>query len=151
MSDNLITVVGTIVKEDPVLTFTTGGLALCKFSIRVPGTKAKGDKPKTDATFHNVTAWRELGENVAESLFKGDRVIVRGIIKDNEWENDAGEVKHQIVLNAWNVGPDLSYSTCEVFKAERTEGTQDGVQDTTSPAPAEAAAPAAEAEQLVDF
>jgi single-strand DNA-binding protein len=142
MSEDLVTFVGTIVKDDPILTFTNAGLALCKFSIRVAGTKAKGDKPATPATFHNVTAWRELGENVAESLFKGDRVIVRGIVKHNEWENDAGETKVQVVLNAWNVGPDLSYSTCEVFKAERTEGTQEA-----QPAPA-AAQPAA-TEELV--
>lgn len=147
MSDELITVVGSIVKEDPELRFTTSGHALCKFSIRVPGTKATGYKPKTDPVFHNVTAWRELGENVAESLFKGDRVIVRGIVKHNTWKNDAGEEKVQTVLNAWNVGPDLSYTTCEVFKAERTEGDR----DTTSPGSDRPVAPAPDGETLIDL
>ena len=141
MSEGLITIVGSIVKEDPVLRFTSNGLAICNFSVRVPGTKAKGDKPKTEASFHNVTAWRELGENVAESLFKGDRVIVRGVERENEWETESGEKRVQVVLNAWNVGPDLSYSTCEVFKAERTEGTQEA-----QPAAAQTAQ-----EALVDF
>lgn len=151
MSEGLTTVVGSIVKDDPVLRFTAQGHAVCNFTVRVAGKQARDGQPKVDPEFHNVTAWRELGENVAESLFKGDRVIVRGVVKQNEWENDAGEKKTQTVLNAWNIGPDLSFSTCEVFKAERTEGRQDSGRDTTSPGSDRQVKPGASPEELVDF
>ena len=154
MSEGLTCIVGSIVKEDPVLRFTAQGHAVCNFTVRVAGKNAKDGQPRVEPTFHNVTAWRELGENVAESLFKGDRVIVRGVIKENSWENDAGETKTQTVLNAWNCGPDLSFQTCEVIKAERTEGTQEKdshgssinpERDTTSPGSDKPV------EELVDF
>jgi single-strand DNA-binding protein len=128
-------IVGTICREDPVLKFTPNGLAVCEFSVRVPGKNAKDGQPKVEAEFHNVTAWRELGENVAECLHNGDRVIVRGVTKVQTWQNDAGEEKSKTILNAWNVGPDLSYATASVVRNER--------KDSSSPAPAPAPQPTA--------
>ncbi len=115
----LVTIVGTICKEDPTLRFTPTGIALCVFGVRVPGTKAKEGKPATEATFHNITCWRELAENVAESLKDKDRVIVRGIEKTDTWEGQDGQPKSKVVINAWNVGPDLSYATASVVRNER--------------------------------
>ena len=134
MADQLVTIVGSICREDPTLTFSPQGHAICKFSVRVPGTKAKGDQPATHATFHNVVAWRELGENVAESLRDKDRVIVRGLVKTREYDKQDGTKGSSTELNAWNVGPDLSYATAEVTRNERTEA-----------APAAEPAPAAKA------
>lgn len=122
MSDEtLVTLVGTVVKEDPILNFTPTGLPVTKFSIMVPGTKAKEGRPATERTFHDVVAWRELGENVAESVQKGDRVIVRGVIKTRTWDKQDGSKGTATELNAWNVGPDLSYATATVTRNERTE------------------------------
>lgn len=118
----LTTEVGFIVKEDPTLDFSPQGHAICKFSIRIPGKNAKGDQPKVEARFVDVVAWRQLGENCAESLRNGDRVIVQGTLKTRDWEGRDGQTRTNTELNAWNVGPDLSYATATVVKIERNEG-----------------------------
>lgn len=120
MADQLTTIVGTICKEDPTLKFSPQGHAICTFSVRVPGTKAKDGKPATEAVFHNVVAWRELGEHVAESIKDKDRVIVRGVVKTREYDKQDGTKGTSTEINAWNVGPDLSYVTAEIARTERT-------------------------------
>jgi single-strand DNA-binding protein len=118
----LITIVGTISGSDPELRFTQTGLAVCNFSVRVPGVKANAAKgiEAQEAYFQDITCWRELAENVAESLQKGDRVIVRGLEKTDTYESN-GETKTKHYLNAWNVGAELSYNTVEFTTAERAE------------------------------
>ena len=122
MSD-LVTIVGNVSGSDPVLRFTASGKAVCNFSVKVPGSKAKGDQPAVPAYFQDCVAWEQLGENVAESLCKGDRVIVRGLIKDNSYTKDDGSEVVKQQLSAWNAGPDLSYVTCTVTEVEEADGT----------------------------
>ena len=130
MADETVVIIGSIVKEDPTLRFSPAGHAICKFGVRVPGSTKAG----TEATFHDVVAWRELAENAAESLKKGDRVIVRGVPKTREWDKQDGTKGIATEINAWNIGPDLSYATAVVVRNER--------RDTAEPAQAKGTAAA---------
>lgn len=116
MSD-LVTVVGTICKEDPVLRFTSAGTAVCEFGVRIPGSKKAG----TEASFANIVCWRDLAENVAESLSNGDRVIVQGAPKTETWTGQDGEPRSRDKITAYSVGADLNYATAEIVKAERKQ------------------------------
>lgn len=140
MSD-LVTVVGTVCNPGPELRFTATGLPLCKFSIRVPGTKAKEGRPATEASFVQCAAWRGLGESVAESLAPGDRVIVQGVLKTREYDKSDGTKGSSTELNAWNVGAELSYATVQITRNERKD----------SAGPVLASAPAAAAHDFGDF
>ena len=140
MSD-LITEVGSVCNPGPELRFTATGLALCNFSIRVAGTKAKEGKPATEAYFRNVVAWRELGESVAESLQAGDRVIVQGLLKTRTWDKQDGTKGSATELNAWNVGAELSYATVVITRNERKDDA----------GPQRVPAPAAPADDFGDF
>ena len=122
MSD-LITIVGTVCNPGPELRFTATGLALTKFSVRVPGKNAKDGKPAVEASFVQCAAWRELGESVAESLNPGDRVIVQGLLKTREYEKNDGTKGSSTELNAWNVGAELSYATVEITRNERKDSS----------------------------
>ncbi len=130
MSD-LVLEIGTVCNPQPELQFTPTGLALCKFSIRVAGKKAKDNQPATEAYFRNVVAWRELGEDCAESLKPGDRVMVHGLIKTREWDKDDGTKGRATDLNAWNVGAELSYATVTITRNERKDDA--GVVPTPAP------------------
>ena len=117
----LTVIVGTICNPGPELRFTTTGLALTKFSVRVPGKNAKGDQPAVEASFVQCAAWRELAESVAESLEPGDRVIVQGVLKTREYDKSDGTKGSSTELNAWNVGAELSYATVEITRNERKD------------------------------
>ena len=85
--NNTITITGNVTRE-PELRFTPAGAALCEFGVAWNLRKQNGDD---EAMFFNVTCWRSLAENVAESIDKGDRVIVTGRLNWRSWETDAGE------------------------------------------------------------
>jgi single-strand DNA-binding protein len=131
----LTVIVGTVCKPGPELRFTTTGLALTKFSVRVPGKNAKEGQPAVEASFVQCAAWRELGESVAESLEPGDRVIVQGVLKTREYEKQDGTKGSSTELNAWNVGAELSYATVQITRNER----KDSAGPVPTPAPVGAA------------
>ncbi|MFD9150336.1 single-stranded DNA-binding protein, partial [Streptomyces diastaticus] len=73
-----ITVVGNVV-ADPELRFTPSGAAVANF--RVASTPRTFDRQTNewtdgDTLFLSVSVWRQQAENVAESIKRGDRVIV---------------------------------------------------------------------------
>jgi len=66
--------------------------------------------------------WRELAENVTESLTKGARVIVSGRLDQRSWETQDGERRSKVEVVADEVGPSLRWATAQVTKTERRDG-----------------------------
>jgi single-strand DNA-binding protein len=76
------------------------------------------DRPyRSWPSFFQITAWRSLAENVAESLTKGARVMINGRLQQRSWETDAGEKRSVVEVEADEVGPSLRWATA---KPERT-------------------------------
>jgi single-strand DNA-binding protein len=115
--------VGTISKEDPQVKYLDSGKAVCNFSIRVPGTKAneKYGRVATDPYFLEVAAWEQLGENVAESFRKGDRVIVQGLAGQREWTDKEGKVHTVLTFTAWDAALSCLYQTVEAVDVVRAD------------------------------
>lgn len=116
---NTVTVVGNLTRE-PELRYTPSGAAVVKFGLAVNRSYNNRNGEKVEQTdFFDVTAWRELGENIAESLTVGTRVIVTGRLQQDRWENDGGEKRSKIFLVADEVGPSLRWATAQVTKTTR--------------------------------
>jgi single-strand DNA-binding protein len=118
MSNN-ITVVGNLTRE-PELRYTPSGAAVVKFGIAVNRfyTNRSGEKvEQTD--FFNCNAWRQLAENIAESLTTGARVIVSGRLQSRSWETEEGQKRTMVEIEADEVGPSLRWATAAVTKAAR--------------------------------
>ena len=115
--NNTITITGNVTRE-PELRFTPAGAALCEFGVAWNLRKQNGDD---EAMFFNVTCWRSLAENVAESIDKGDRVIVTGRLNWRSWETDAGEKRQVVDIQAEEVGPSLQWASADVTRNERTD------------------------------
>lgn len=117
-----ITVTGNLTR-DPELAFTAAGVAYARFSIAVTPRKFDAQSSQwTDGetTFWDTTAWRGLAEHVAESLFKGDRVIATGTVRTHRWQDDkTGEPRSRVVLDLDDVGPSLTWATAKLEKATR--------------------------------
>lgn len=122
---NTVTVVGNITR-DPELRFTASGQAIGKFGVAVNRRwQNKATQEWEEVTsFFDVTCWGQLGENVAESLSKGDRVIVAGRLDQSTWVTEAGDKRSKVDITADIVGPALSYATVAITKNERRDGNQ---------------------------
>lgn len=109
--DTPITVIGNLV-DDPDLRFTPSGAAVSNF--RVASTPRTFDKQANewrdgDTMFLSCSIWRQAAENVAESLRKGDRVIVSGRLKQRSYETSEGEKRTVFEVDVDEVGPSLKF------------------------------------------
>jgi single-strand DNA-binding protein len=117
MPDTHVTITGNLT-EDPELRFTPNGAPVANLRVAVTPRVKDGDGWKDGETsFFQVTAWRTLAENLAESLTKGARVMVYGTLRQRSWETDAGEKRSVVEVQAEEVGPSLRWATAKV---ERT-------------------------------
>ena len=72
--------------------------------------------------FFNVTCWRSLAENVAESIGKGARVIVTGRLDHRSYETQEGDKRSVVEIQAEEIGPSLQWATADVERNARTDG-----------------------------
>jgi len=96
-----------------------------------------------DTLFLRCSIWRQAAENLANSLSKGERVMVTGTLRQRSYETKDGENRTVIEVDAEEVGASLKYATAKVAKAEWTRSvtpTPDAEQG-ESPAAGEGDAP----------
>jgi single-strand DNA-binding protein len=125
MADTHVAITGNLT-DDPEVTFTPNGAAVCNFRLAVTPRIREGETWKEGETsFFRITAWRQLAEHVGDSLSKGDRVIVLGQLRARSWEIPEGERRSVVEVTAEEVGPSLKWATA---KPERTtaNGTKGG-------------------------
>jgi single-strand DNA-binding protein len=116
-----VTVVGNCTR-DPELRFTNSGLAVASFGVAVNFRKMNrqtGEWEDEEPSFYNITAFGQLGENVAESIGKGARVVVVGRLRVRNWEGNEGEKRTTVEIIADEVAPSLRFATAEITKTER--------------------------------
>lgn len=120
--DNAVTIIGNLTDE-PELRFTTSGHAVASFGLGVSHRKRdeQGEWTDTRDGFFRVSCWRELAENVAESVHKGARVIVTGRLRQNSYEDSRGLTRNAVQIEASDVGPSLRFARATVEKIERKE------------------------------
>jgi len=108
----LITIEGRVV-DDPELRFTPSGLALAKFRLVASSRKKNEANEWVDdkTLWIDATCWRNLAENVAESIGKGDLVTVVGRLQTETWENKEGEKRSKISVTADSVAVSLQFRT----------------------------------------
>jgi single-strand DNA-binding protein len=143
--ETIITVVGNLT-DDPELKFTPSGAAVANFTVAsTPRTfdRQTNEWKDGDALFLRCAAWRQLAENVAESLQKGQRVVVTGALRVRQFERQDGSKGTSVELNVDEVGPSLRYATAKVTKVSRSGNSGGGGNGGwDQPAAAPASAPA---------
>jgi single-strand DNA-binding protein len=115
-----VTIAGNLTR-DPELRFTPTGQATASFGVAVNRRWQNRQTQQWDeaTSFFDVVAWAALAENVAESLHKGDRVVVSGRLDQRSWENNDGEKRSKIEITANEVAPSLRWATAHISKNER--------------------------------
>jgi single-strand DNA-binding protein len=116
-----ITVVGNIGGEVE-LHFTPSGAAVCNFSVADQQRRKNaqtGEWEDGETTWYRVNVWRQQAENVAESLSKGDRVIVLGRVQLREYTASDGSKGRTLEITADAIGPDTKFATTTVNRVAR--------------------------------
>jgi single-strand DNA-binding protein len=122
-SDNTIAIVGNIT-DDPELRFTPSGAAVANFTVAVNRRFQKDGQweDRLDG-FFRCSCWRDMAENVAESLHKGARVMVVGRLQQRSWDDPEGNKRSTIEIQVDEVGPSLRWATASVQKSRRQGAT----------------------------
>ena len=116
-----ITVIGNLT-ADPELRYTPNGAAVANFTVAsTPRTfdKQSNEWKDGETLFMRCSVWREMAEQLSESLTRGARVIVTGKLKSRSYETKEGEKRTSTELEVDEVGPSLRYATAKVTKTQR--------------------------------
>ncbi len=98
VSFNKVILAGNLTR-DPELRFTQNGTPVCGFGLAVNRVFSKNE----EVDFFNVSAWRDLGERVANYTKKGDPILVEGKLQYRTWEAQDGTKRSAVDVVADNV------------------------------------------------
>src|SRR5215207_1295624 len=98
VSFNKVILAGNLTR-DPELRFTQNGTPVCGLGLAVNRVFSKNE----EVDFFNVSAWRDLGERVANYTKKGDPILVEGKLQYRTWEAQDGSKRSKVDVVADNV------------------------------------------------
>jgi len=111
---------------DPEITFSGSGNA--KLKLRLISKKRKKDDKGNwadgEAVFRNAVVWGKLGENLCDSVQKGDSIVIIGEDMSYEYEKD-GEKKHYDYIDIKSVGVSVRWQPVKSVMATAVEAVEE--------------------------
>ena len=130
-SENNVTLVGNLTK-DPDLRFTTSGRGVASAGLAVNRRYQVAGEWQEQVSFMNCVFWGDLGEHVAASLHKGDRIIVTGRLEQRSYEDKEGNKRSVTEVVADDAGPSLRWAEATVERISRDDAPS---RSTSAPDP----------------
>lgn len=87
---------------------------------------AQGGYRNDETVWTSVTCWRQLAQNVKESVHVGDPVVVIGKTRVERWVGPEGEKRERYFVEATTVCHDLAKGTSVFRKTPRQQRPEDG-------------------------
>jgi single-strand DNA-binding protein len=118
VNETLVTVAGNVAAE-PRERFTASGSRVASFRLAATERrfdKAIGEWRDGDTVFYTVTCWRGMAENVAQSVQKGQPMIVHGRLRVSTYEDKEGVTRTTIEVEARALGHDLTWGVSSFTK-----------------------------------
>ncbi len=116
--ETVITIIGNLT-ADPELRYSGSGSPVANFTVAsTPRTfdRNSGQWRDGETLFMRCSVWREVAENVAESLTKGTRVIVQGRLTQRSYQTRDGQQRTTVELQVDEIGASLRYASVQVSK-----------------------------------
>jgi single-strand DNA-binding protein len=114
------------VAAEPELRFSQTGTAILRLRVVSSDRKkndATGEWEDSDTLWLDVTAFNKLAENCAESITKGDLVLIQGKLRTEEWtDRESGDKRSKIAMIADVIAASLVFRVIP-------HGTQSRVAD----------------------
>ena len=95
ISFNKVIVAGNLTR-DPELRFTQSGIPVTNFGLAVNRVRSKND----EVDFFDVTAWRDLGETIANYKKKGDPILIEGRLQFQQYNAQDGSKRSKVDIVA---------------------------------------------------
>lgn len=115
---------------DPTHRVTAAGLHMARFRIASSGRRwdrMRSEFVNTEPVYMSVVCFRQLADNVAKSLRKGDTVVVQGRLTFREYDDaQSGARRQAYEVDATAVGPDLSRYSTQLVRSLRELDTVAG-------------------------
>lgn len=102
-SVNKVILIGNLGK-DPEVRFTSGGQAVCQFSIATSEKwKNKSNEWEERTEWHNIVVWGKQAELCKEYLAKGRTVYIEGRLQTRSWDDKEGKKRYTTEIVATTV------------------------------------------------
>lgn len=98
VSFNRVVLAGNLTR-DPELRFTNDGIPVCSFGLAVNRVRSRSE----EVDFFDISAWRELGETIANYKKKGDPILLEGRLQFRTWEAQDGSKRNKVDIVADNI------------------------------------------------
>ncbi len=95
---NRVILAGNLTR-DPELRYTQNGTPVCNFGLAVNRVRSKNE----EVDFFDISAWRELGETVANYKSKGDPILIEGRLQFRQWQTEDGSKRNKVDVVADNI------------------------------------------------
>jgi single-strand DNA-binding protein len=136
---NKVTLMGNLTGA-PEVKFTPKGTAICQFTIAVTKKwKTEAGEQKESTYFGRCSIFGNRGEAFANYHAKGQRALIEGELKLDEWtDKETGKKRTatQILVNEWY------FVNSSKKGSETNQGTQPATNPTQAPKQADLPAPA---------
>ena len=94
-------VLGGNLTRDPVLRKLASGSSVAEFGMAINESYTSKDGTKVEQTcFVDVVVWAKRAESAHAYLHKGDSLIVEGKLAYDAWQNEKGEKRNRLRVNA---------------------------------------------------
>ena len=116
-----------LVATTPRHIVTSDGLPITSF--RLASTTRRFDRTENrwidgDTNWYTITAFRQLAVNAAQSISKGQRIILTGVVRIREWESDE-RTGTNVVVESESIGHDLAWGTAAFTRSVSTRSEQE--------------------------
>lgn len=131
---NKVVLIGNL-GGDPEMKYAPDGTPVAKFSMATNERfKDRSGEWQDRVEWHNIVAWKRLGEIACDYLKKGSRVFIDGKLKTSSWEDrESGVRKHRTEIIARDLvllgGSNGSQSGETSARDERPSGIDEIEQD----------------------
>lgn len=124
-----MTIAGNLT-ADPELKYGQNGKPYCRVSVAVNPREFDRDSKEWkdgEAVYWRGTAFGDLAEHIGHSLSKGNRVIIHGTVKADNWvDKDSGTKRTDKSLQIEDIGPSLMFMNATPSKSAPSQGADSG-------------------------
>ncbi len=116
-----------LVATTPRHIVTSDGLPITSF--RLASTTRRFDRTENrwldgETNWYTITAFRQLAVNAAQSISKGQRIILTGVVRIREWESDE-RTGTNVEVESESIGHDLAWGTAACTRSVSTPSEQE--------------------------